>query len=73
MSWALLGLVLVAGLACPLHMWWSQRRGRAATCHAPNSAPQEDVMTLQRRRREVSERIAELEGDDTHARSELAS
>ncbi len=31
----LLGAADVAGLLCPLHVWWSNRHGRQSVCCAP--------------------------------------
>jgi hypothetical protein len=58
----LIGLVVVAALVCPLHMWWMSRRGKSAACCPPPSddAPT-DVASLRARRREIEARLEEFE------------
>lgn len=56
----LLGVVVLAALACPLHMLWAHRRGRQAMCCPPRPA-EESLEALQARRRDLEARLAELE------------
>ena len=58
-------LVLVVALACPVHMWWANRRGKRALCCAPRrqAEPRADLDALRSRQREVEARIAELDID----------
>ena len=58
----LLGLVVVAVLACPLHMWWMHRRGKQAACCPPKreQAP-DDIASLRARRAEIEAQLAEFE------------
>ena len=58
------GLVVAAGLACPLHMWWAHRRGKQAACCPPRrtqTALPDDLDGLRARRREVEAQLAEFE------------
>jgi hypothetical protein len=59
----LAGLVLVAALACPAHMWWAHRRGRRAACCPPRQGGQRqpDLAALQARRRQVEAQLAEFD------------
>jgi hypothetical protein len=60
----LIGLILVAALACPLHMWWAHRRGKQAVCCPPRKAEPalpDDIESLRARRREVEAQLAEFE------------
>ena len=64
MEAVILGVAVLAGLACPVHMWWSHRRGKAASCCPPMSertTPVEDAESLRARRAEIEARLAELE------------
>lgn len=63
MSEAVLALAVVAGLACPVHMWWQHRRGRQAACCPPRRGAEGglDVEGLRARREQLSARIAEME------------
>lgn len=60
---AVIALAIVAGAACPLHMWWQQRRGRQADCCvlASRNHDASDVEALRARQHDVSNQIVELE------------
>lgn len=54
-----LGLAVVAGLACPLHMWWSHRRGRRAACLASVApAAESELEALSRRQAQLRALVA---------------
>lgn len=55
-----LGLAVVAGLACPAHMWWRSRCGQTACC-APVTAPG-DTASIAEHQRLLAEQLSELEG-----------
>jgi hypothetical protein len=57
-------LVLVAALACPVHMWWAHRRGRRPVCCAPQRRPTpRDLEALRELRAHIEARIAEFDTD----------
>ncbi|MEJ7753433.1 MAG: hypothetical protein WKF46_10865 [Candidatus Limnocylindrales bacterium] len=58
MSTAILIVAIVAGLACPLHMWWQQRRGRAAARCVPGAHKEGDIAALRARQQELERQIA---------------
>mgnify|MGYP000129582598 CR=1 FL=1 len=56
----LTGLVVVAALACPLHMWWMNRRGKRAACCPPRKDERPmDIAALRARRDEIEAQLAE--------------
>lgn len=58
-----LGIAVVAALACPLHMWWTHRRGGQAACCPPSEADgsrTERLEQLRARRADVEARLAEF-------------
>jgi hypothetical protein len=57
----LFGLAVAAGLACPLHMWWSHRRGRQAACcpTRPAADGSDEMEILCARQRRLDGLIAE--------------
>jgi hypothetical protein len=59
------GLAVAGGLGCPLHMWWSHRRGRQGACCAPGSAADasSEIEALRARHRQLSTLIAKYEGN----------
>ena len=58
----LVGLVVVAALACPLHMWWMHRRGKRAACCPPqHDHASTDVAALRARRDELEAQLAEFD------------
>ncbi|MGH2947932.1 MAG: hypothetical protein ACRDPC_17065 [Solirubrobacteraceae bacterium] len=66
----LVGLV-VAALACPLHMWWAHRRGKQAVCCPPRRTQTtlpDDLEDLRARRRDVEAQLAEFEVREAEAR-----
>lgn len=69
----LIGVIALAALACPLHMWWAHRRGKQAVCCPPRrtqAALPDDLEGLRARRAEVEAQLAEFElgaGHDAEA------
>ena len=60
----LYALILAAGLACPIHMWWANRRGhRPACCPPKRQDPPQDLDTLLQRRAQIEARLAEFAVD----------
>ena len=54
-------VAVIATAACPLHMWWQQRRGRRAICCPPSRtrAP-DDLEALRSRQEDLGRRVASL-------------
>jgi 3,4-dihydroxy-2-butanone 4-phosphate synthase len=58
----LTGLVLVAALACPVHMWLMNRRGKRVMCCPPRKQEQSiDLEALRERRQQIDAQLAEFE------------
>ncbi|MGH8985843.1 MAG: hypothetical protein ACRDY6_18475 [Acidimicrobiia bacterium] len=60
----LIGVVLVAALACPAMMWFQARRGKSAPCCPPTRDDDRGPADLDRLRAEherLNARLAELE------------
>ncbi len=68
----ILGLAVVAGLACPIHMWCSHRRGRQAACCRPGQKADgdSDIESLRARQQRLSALIAEHQAAVGHAVAE---
>ena len=63
----LIALIGAAALACPLHMWWMNRRGRRPLCCPPKTNEQaapDDATALRARRAEIESRLREYEVAD---------
>ncbi len=57
MGTVLLGVAVVAALACPVHMCWRMRRGAAGGC-LPSSARGDDATAVAERQAVLSEHLA---------------
>jgi len=59
----ILGIAVVAGLACPAHMWWSHRRGSQAACCPPsrNAGGDSEIEALRARQQHLRARLGEHE------------
>lgn len=57
-------VAVAAGAIWPLHMWWSQRKGRPAACCPParETASGDDLASLRARQQRLSDQIRELDG-----------
>jgi hypothetical protein len=57
----LVGAAVLAGLLCPLHMWFSDRRGQQSVCCLPTrkSHGAGDVEELRERQQRLAAMIAE--------------
>lgn len=54
-------LAIGAGTACPLHMWWSNRRGKRAACCPPKrGAPASSLESLRARQAEIDRQITDM-------------
>jgi uncharacterized iron-regulated membrane protein len=55
------GLAIACGLACPLHMWWSRRRGTKAACCAPDRSrePATEREALHDRQQRLARQVAD--------------
>lgn len=63
----LTALVLVAALACPVHMWWMNRQGKRPACCPPRKDKQAmDITALRARRQEIDAQLAEFDVDREH-------
>lgn len=62
----LLALVVVAGAACPLHMWWQNRRGHRGDASG-DDATSGGMDTLRGRQAQISDEIAQLDQAASHA------
>ena len=59
----LIALIALAALACPLHMWWMNRRGRHPACCPPKKTqqPAMDPAALRARRAEIEAHLTEFD------------
>jgi hypothetical protein len=59
MNTVILAAVAAARVACPVHMLWQTRRGRAKTCR-PAPSHEHDIATVRQGQRDLEAHIAEL-------------
>lgn len=60
MSSTVVAVAAVAGLACPLHMWWQHRRGLQGTCGSSTERA-DSVDALSRRQGALAEQLRVLQ------------
>jgi uncharacterized iron-regulated membrane protein len=63
------GLVILAALACPAHMWWQHRRGRQSACCPPRKPAPSDLQALRARRDQIEAQLSEFEVASPSART----
>jgi len=68
----IVGLAVAGGLACPLHMWWSQWRGRQAACCPPGrkAGGDSEIEVLRARQQRLGVLIADHEATRADAVTE---